>query len=195
MIFGFRERELILDIFEMITGLRMNHAYIRPGGVVPGPAARRGREDPRVRRPRAQGAQGVRQAAHRAADLATTGFKDVGYLDLTGCLALGITGPMLRATGLPWDLRKSEPYCGYETYDFDVPTHTDGDCWARFLVRMDEMRESLKIVEQASTGSRPARSWSRTRRSPGRRSSRSAPTAWATRSTTSGTSWAPRWRR
>jgi NADH-quinone oxidoreductase subunit D len=55
---------------------------------------------------------------------------------------------MLRSAGLPWDLRKTEPYCGYETYDFDVPTSLDGDCWGRYLVRMEEMRESLKIIEQ-----------------------------------------------
>ena len=72
----------------------------------------------------------------------------VGYLDLTGCMALGVTGPILRATGLPHDLRKSQPYCGYETYDFDVATETTCDAYGRFLIRMREMKESLKIVEQ-----------------------------------------------
>jgi NADH-quinone oxidoreductase subunit D len=73
---------------------------------------------------------------------------DVGYLDLTGCMALGITGPVLRATGLPHDLRKSQPYCGYETYEFDVITETTCDVYGRFLIRLREMAESLKIVEQ-----------------------------------------------
>jgi NADH-quinone oxidoreductase subunit D len=72
----------------------------------------------------------------------------VGYLDLTGCMALGVTGPILRATGLPHDLRKSQPYCGYETYEFDVITETTCDAWARYLIRLNEMSESLKIVAQ-----------------------------------------------
>ena len=63
-------------------------------------------------------------------------------------MALGVTGPVLRATGLPWDLRKSQPYCGYETYDFDVPTQTGCDAYGRYLIRMDEMEESLKIISQ-----------------------------------------------
>jgi NADH-quinone oxidoreductase subunit D len=76
-------------------------------------------------------------------------LKGVGYLDVTGCLALGVTGPLLRSAGLPWDLRKVEPYCGYEDYDFEVPTSTDGDCWARYEMRLAEIRESLRIIEQA----------------------------------------------
>jgi NADH-quinone oxidoreductase subunit D len=82
-------------------------------------------------------------------------LQSVGYLDVTACVALGVTGPLLRAAGLPWDLRKSQPYCGYETYEFDVPTQTNGDCFARYLVRMDEMRESVKIVEQCLDRLRP----------------------------------------
>ena len=71
-----------------------------------------------------------------------------GYLDLTGCVALGITGPVLRSTGLPHDLRKSNPYCGYETYDFEVITRTGCDAYDRLMIRITEMYESLKIVEQ-----------------------------------------------
>src|SRR5699024_6100847 len=72
----------------------------------------------------------------------------VGYLDISGCLALGVTGPVLRSAGLPWDLRKTEPYCGYEDYDFDVPTHNGADAWARYILRLEEIRESLKIIKQ-----------------------------------------------
>jgi NADH-quinone oxidoreductase subunit D len=68
---------------------------------------------------------------------------------VTGCVALGVTGPVLRATGLAWDLRKTMPYCGYDSYDFDVPTHTDADAWGRYEVRLAEMRQSLRIIEQA----------------------------------------------
>jgi NADH-quinone oxidoreductase subunit D len=74
--------------------------------------------------------------------------RDIAYLDLAGCMTLGVTGPVLRATGLPWDLRKSQPYCGYETYDFDVPVQQTCDAYGRYLVRMDEMTESLKIIGQ-----------------------------------------------
>ena len=74
--------------------------------------------------------------------------RDIGYLDLTGCMALGITGPVLRSTGLPHDLRKAQPYCGYESYDFDVITGENSDCYDRYVIRVDEMKESLKIVKQ-----------------------------------------------
>ena len=148
MTFGFRERELVLDLFEMITGLRMNHAYIRPGGVA---------QDlpPGARRPGARPAHADAQAAPGHARTCSSATRSgwsapvgVGYLDLTGCMALGITGPILRATGLPHDLRKSQPYSGYETYEFDVPTETTCDAYGRFLIRIGEMKESLKIVEQ-----------------------------------------------
>jgi NADH-quinone oxidoreductase subunit D len=72
----------------------------------------------------------------------------VGVLDLAGCMALGVTGPVLRATGLPQDLRKTDPYCGYENYEFNVITKDTSDAYGRFLIRLEEMRESLKIVEQ-----------------------------------------------
>src|SRR5665213_1011361 len=147
MLYGFREREQILDIFEMITGLRMNHAYVRPGGVIqdlPPGAVEKIREFLQIMPGRID-----------EYDKLLTGqpvwlkrLQDVGFLDLTACVALGVTGPLMRAAGYPLDLRKSQPYLGYENYEFDVPIRTEGDCFARYLVRMDEMRESLKIVEQ-----------------------------------------------
>ncbi|MEU9209003.1 NADH-quinone oxidoreductase subunit D [Streptomyces sp. NPDC048415] len=147
MIYGFRDRELILDIYELITGLRMNHAYIRPGGLaqdLPPGAVDQIREF-------------VKKMTKNLPeyDKLATGnpifkarMQDVGYLDLAGCMALGATGPILRSAGLPHDLRKSQPYCGYETYDFDVPTADTCDSYGRFLVRLEEMRQSLRIVEQ-----------------------------------------------
>jgi NADH-quinone oxidoreductase subunit D len=73
---------------------------------------------------------------------------DVGYLDLTGCMALGVTGPILKAAGMPYDLRKNAPYCGYETYDFEVPTWDSADAYGRLRVRFLEIWESLKIIDQ-----------------------------------------------
>jgi NADH-quinone oxidoreductase subunit D len=82
-------------------------------------------------------------------------LQDVGHLDAQGCIALGVTGPLLRAAGLPWDTRKTMPYCGYDTYDFDVPIATAGDNYARYQVRLEEMRQSLRIVEQCLDRLRP----------------------------------------
>ena len=154
MTFGFRERELILDIFEMVTGLRMNSAYVRPGGVaqdITDDQVARIRETLPLLRKR------MKDTTDLLVDNAiwmgrTVG---VGYLDLAGCMALGITGPILRSTGLPHDLRKSQPYCGYETYEFDVPTQDTCDAYGRFLIRVAEMQESIKIVEQALDRLRP----------------------------------------
>jgi len=140
-------RERVLDLLELITGLRMNHAYIRPGGVAldlpPGAL---------------EALQAFDESAPKLIhDLRTLidanpifigRTKGVAYLDLAGCMALGVTGPMLRSTGLPWDLRKSQPYCGYETYDFDVPVTDTCDAYGRYLIRMAEIDESLKIVGQ-----------------------------------------------
>ncbi|WP_336028264.1 NADH-quinone oxidoreductase subunit D [Geodermatophilus sp. FMUSA9-8] len=145
---GFREREMCLDLLEEITGLRMNHAYIRPGGVaqdLPPGAEQSIREWLRVMPGQLAGYHQMLTAQ----PIWQRRLKDVGYLDVSGCLALGVTGPPLRATGLAWDLRKIEPYLGYETYDFEVPTADTSDAWGRFLVRMAEMHESLRIVEQA----------------------------------------------
>jgi NADH-quinone oxidoreductase subunit D len=145
---GFRERELILDILETITGQRMNFAYVRPGGVaqdLPPGAVEKIRDLLEV----------LPQRLPTYDDLLTGNpiwqkrLQGVAHLDLQGCLALGVTGPILRSAGLPWDMRKTEPYCGYETYDFEVPVETTADAWGRYKVRMAEMWESLKIIEQA----------------------------------------------
>jgi len=147
MIFGFRERETVLDLFELVTGLRMNSAYIRPGGVaqdLPDGAEQEIRD-------------AVKSLPRRFKDTANmlvdnsvwmARTSGVGYLDLAGCMSLGITGPVLRATGLPHDLRKSAPYSGYENYEFDVCTQTTSDAYGRFLIRLAEMEQSLNIVEQ-----------------------------------------------
>ncbi|MEU8232365.1 NADH-quinone oxidoreductase subunit D [Actinoplanes sp. NPDC048967] len=148
MLYGFREREYILDIFEETSGLRMNHAYIRPGGVaqdVPDSAIRKIR-DLLVYLPKKLKEYEAMLSGQVIWQERTQG---VAVLDVTGCLSLGVTGPVLRSAGLAWDLRKTMPYCGYENYEFDVPTATTADVWGRYLVRMAEIRESLKIVEQA----------------------------------------------
>ncbi|MET7298619.1 NADH-quinone oxidoreductase subunit D [Embleya sp. NPDC005575] len=147
MTFGFRDRELILDVFEMITGLRMNHAYIRPGGLaqdLPPGAVDKIRDLVNILPGR------IREYELLLNDNAI--FKGrtqgIGYLDLAGCMALGLTGPVLRSTGLPHDLRKTQPYCGYENYEFDVATADSCDSWGRYLIRIEEMKQSLRIVEQ-----------------------------------------------
>jgi NADH-quinone oxidoreductase subunit D len=148
MLYGFRERELIMDIFEAITGLRMNHAYIRIGGVLmdlPDDGPRKIRD--------------LLNVVPRRLDEYETLLDDnpiwrernegVGVVTGEQALALGVTGPILRASGVGVDLRKDEPYGGYETFDFDVPVRTEGDAYARYVVRLGEMRESLRIVAQA----------------------------------------------
>jgi NADH-quinone oxidoreductase subunit D len=148
MTVGFRERERILSIIEMITGLRMNNAYVRPGGVVQD--LPRGVFD-KIRDTMPMLRRGLRELESLLVEnpLLKGRTVGVGYLDLTGCIALGITGPILRSAGLPHDLRKAEPYCGYEDYDFDVPTRDTCDAYGRLRVRIDEMYESLRIIEQA----------------------------------------------
>lgn len=148
MIFGFRERELILDVFEMVTGLRMNSAYIRPGGVaqdLPADGVEKIREMLPLLRKRLKDTTDL--LIDNSIWMGRT--SGIGYLDLTGCMALGVTGPILRATGLPHDLRKTQPYCGYETFEFDVVTETTCDAYGRFLIRVGEMQQSIRIIEQA----------------------------------------------
>jgi NADH-quinone oxidoreductase subunit D len=147
MLYGFREREQILDILEEITGLRMNHAWVRPGGV--SQDMPEGTED-RIR----AFVREMRAKADEYEDLLTNNpiwlerTRGIARLDLDACIEFGVTGPMLRAAGLAHDERKAEPYCGYEQYDFEVPTADGADAYSRYVVRIAEIRESLRIVEQ-----------------------------------------------
>jgi len=147
MLYGFREREEILDILEEVTGLRMNHAWVRPGGV--------SQDMPEGTEAKIRAfIDEMRRKADEYEDLLTNNpiwierTKGIGLLDEQTCLDLGVTGPMLRATGLALDVRRTEPYCGYERYEFEVPTATGADVYARYQLRVAEIRESLKIVEQ-----------------------------------------------
>ncbi|MDR2896482.1 MAG: NADH-quinone oxidoreductase subunit D [Propionibacteriaceae bacterium] len=147
MTIGFREREMILDFFEAVCGTRMNHAYVRPGGVsidLPENGLDRLRT--------------VIEWLHRHLP-EYAGFcnenpifkgrmQGVANMSLAQAMALGVSGPPLRATGYAWDLRKKQPYCDYDDYNFDVITWDTCDAYGRFRVRLSEMWESLKIVEQ-----------------------------------------------
>jgi NADH-quinone oxidoreductase subunit D len=148
MFFAFREREMVLDVFEAITGLRMNMAYVRPGGVAQDlPPGMTIRLRQLVKDLRKNFKDNERLLVGNTIWMKRT--EGIGYLDLAGCTTLGITGPVLRSTGLPWDLRKMQPYCGYENYQFDVITADTCDVYGRFLIRMAELEQSLRIIEQA----------------------------------------------
>ncbi|GIK54623.1 MAG: NADH-quinone oxidoreductase subunit D 2 [Chloroflexota bacterium] len=147
-LYCFREREYILDLFEMCSGQRMMVSYFRPGGLW--------RDIPEEFEPAVREFLNFMPA--RIADyealtkrnpiwLART--KDIGVVDAATAVAWGMTGPSLRGSGVNWDIRKAQPYCGYEDYDFDVPVATEGDVYARYLCRMEEMKQSLRIIEQA----------------------------------------------
>ncbi|HEX5332849.1 MAG TPA: NADH-quinone oxidoreductase subunit D [Cellulomonas sp.] len=147
MMSGFTAREEVLKIFELITGLRMNHAYLRPGGVaqdIPPGALDTIRE----------ALVTIKRYMRQLEDLMLGNpilqgrMKGVGYLNLSGCMALGMTGPVLRSAGLPYDVRKAAPYCGYETYDFEIPVAETADAWGRMIVRIEEIYQSMRIVEQ-----------------------------------------------
>jgi NADH-quinone oxidoreductase subunit D len=151
---GFREREEVLHLMEFLTGLRMNNAFVRPGGLA--------QDFPEGWEERVADFVKIMKKRLPDYDKLLTGqpiwrqrLEGVGYLPVDGCLALGATGPILRSAGLPWDLRKVEPYCGYEEYDFEVPVATEADCYARYRLRLAEIHESLKIIEQAAKKMEP----------------------------------------
>ena len=147
-LYAMREREMILDIFELVSGQRMMTTYIRPGGLwrdVPAEF------EPAVRK--------VIDILPRRIDeyeglltknpLFLDRTKGIGKIDTATCLAWNVSGPVLRATGMAHDQRKANPYSGYEQYEFDIPTQTAGDIYARYQVRVAEMRESIRIIRQA----------------------------------------------
>jgi len=146
--YAFREREQILDILELVSGQRMMTTYIRPGGVwrdVPVEFEGAVRDFIKIFPKRID----EYEALLTNNPLLLDRLLGIGLLTKEAALSYGVTGPILRASGVDWDLRKKRPYMGYEQYDFVVPVRTEGDNYARYLVRVQEMRESLKIVEQA----------------------------------------------
>jgi NADH-quinone oxidoreductase subunit D len=148
MFWAFREREQLLNMNEMVAGFRMFPSYMRVGGL---------RED--LPRGYKETVKAFLDQMPEKIDLYESMLtknqiwvkrtKGVGYLSKEDTIAYGLVGPMARAVGVPYDVRKAFPYSRYETFDFDVPTRTDGDVFARYQVRMDEMRESVKIAQQA----------------------------------------------
>ena len=147
-LYAFREREMILDIKELISGQRMMTTYIRPGGLwrdVPVEFEAAVRHFLKVFPKRVD----EYEALLTKNPLFLDRLLGIGVLDGATALQHGVTGPMLRASGVNWDLRKARPYCGYEQYDFNVPVASEGDTYARYVVRIQEFRESMKIIEQA----------------------------------------------
>ena len=147
-LWGFEEREIGMEFYERVSGARLHANYFRPGGVhqdLPAGLA----EDMHA------WADNVVKFIDDMEGLLTNNriFKqrtvDIGIVSKKEALDWGFTGPMLRASGVPWDLRKSQPYDVYADMDFDIPTGTTGDCYARYLVRVEEMRQSAKIMKQA----------------------------------------------
>ena len=150
-LYCFREREDILRIFEMYSGQRMMTSYFRIGGLA--------LEPPRGWQKRVKTfIDTFPSRVDEYEELLTNNSiwigrtRGVGRISIDDMLDLGVTGPMLRAAGLQWDVRKSEPYSSYEKFDFEIPTRTENDVYARYLVRIEEMRQSARIVKQALEG-------------------------------------------
>ena len=148
MLYGFRERERVQELFESVTGARMMHNYIRIGGVkedVPADFEKN------VRKLLGDLKKGVEECdsllSQNEMFLART--KGVGVISGDEALDYGVTGPALRASGVVEDVRVTDPYSIYERFDFGIPVGSMGDCWDRYFVRVEEMRESIKIIEQA----------------------------------------------
>ena len=149
----FREREKVLDLFEYSSGQRMHTRYIQVGGVfedVPPGWARKVREFCRDMPRRAD----QYAAILNGNEIFLRRLRNTGVVDEETLLGLGVTGPLLRAAGNPWDLRKAAPYSSYEDFDFRIPVGTVGDNYDRYRVRLSEIYESVKIIEQAIEGPR-----------------------------------------
>lgn len=148
MTMGFREREFVLDLFESQSGLRMNHAYIRPGGIANDVTDDFG-ERCLALADLLDGRITEYEQLLAKNPIWVSRLEGVALLDADECQAYGATGPILRSAGVDWDLRKYQPYCGYDKYDFDVVVGQGADAYERFLLRVAEMRQSLRIVRQA----------------------------------------------
>lgn len=147
-LYCFREREYILDLFEMVAGQRMMVSYFRPGGMW--------RDVPEEFEPAVRqfldffpGKIADYEALLKNNPIWLQRTKEIGYVSAEDAVAWGLTGASLRGSGVEWDIRKTQPYCGYDQYDFDVPTRTEGDVYARYRCRIDEFWQSLRIIEQA----------------------------------------------
>ncbi|GAP12261.1 NADH dehydrogenase subunit D [Bellilinea caldifistulae] len=143
-----RERELILDVFEMVSGQRMMTTYIRPGGVwrdVPAEFEAAVRHIVEIMPARIDEYESMLTTNM----LFLERTQGIGVISAEDCKRWGLSGPVIRATGIPYDLRKVRPYSGYEQYDFEIPTASSGDVYGRYLVRVEEMRQSVRIIRQA----------------------------------------------
>ena len=147
MIYGWREREEVLRFFEKVTGLRMNHNYIRPGGVA-ADLHDGWRDDLRELLELIEPRLDEYDVLMTGQPIWRERLQGVGAINADEALALSATGPLLRSTGYVWDLRRDEPYLAYDEVEFDVIVGTYGDCYDRFAIRLNEIRESMKIVEQ-----------------------------------------------
>ncbi|MHB1535882.1 MAG: NADH-quinone oxidoreductase subunit D [Acidimicrobiales bacterium] len=147
LVYGWRDREMVLAFFEKVTGLRMNHNYFRPGGVA-ADLPDGWRDDVAALCEAIPKRMDEYDRLLTGQPILQKRLQGVGPLSSEQALALGVTGPLLRASGLAWDLRRDLPYLAYDQVDFDVIVGTQGDCWDRFAVRFNEIRESVKICQQ-----------------------------------------------
>jgi NADH-quinone oxidoreductase subunit D len=149
--YGWRDRDMILDLFEMSSGQRMHTRYFQVGGVIediPVGFDRKVREFTSAFPKRLNQFEDLIDRN----EIVLQRLRNVAPVDEETLLGLGVTGPLLRATGNPWDLRKAQPYSSYDDFDFKIPVGTVGDNYDRYRVRMAEMRESVKIIDQALDG-------------------------------------------
>jgi len=147
MLWGWEEREHLLEYCERASGARMHMAYFRPGGVAKDlPAGLM--DDMYAWCDRFETFMVDMEALLDGNRIFRQRTVDIGVVSQEDALNWGFTGPVLRATGIPWDLRKAQPYDAFEDMDFDIPVGKTGDCYARYLVRMEEMRQSMRIIRQ-----------------------------------------------